>query len=763
MNYAEDRLDRRARASSACSIAVDKSSSVEVGGDEATSTKSTTSQELEHDLNQAHSVIRRCSAHASLYIQFLNDQTDQFNLSDDHASVQRAALKEVLQAHQLAGRTLRDRGSNRQAVFHFGVAWKICHCLNSRLISSIDDNESDHERSVILSEQPSDNAANSGQASLSCPEWKAVGDYAQMAEFAGFPEVGVIALMYYRAGGSLKCSAEIFEIFPQRIREHEKSNDHADCNDSGCGCGLEGCGSSPCYVAFSPSSALINNILQALDELSLTFKRHSGSNVACCSKEPNKTLPSALDILNQLSLISGKTSVRTSKDRLFTMHQYMKKRMNCLEVPTILQFWNTCDKNLHLVNTSDATTFRTMHSVLLLLLLKLLYSSPIAGPFLRLACQAVPYLSAFMPTSSIEGRLLAQHYKSHWAYYIFIRALVLGERIKKKQSTDSVYHTPVWDICFGSDVYTQSADKHLNSTEKCKEHSFSVYMRDILDQLTNTTIPFESPNEAAYIDGTAPNPAFSFPSVHSLDLPHPPIYVLGDSHVLSLAWQYICISHSSSYKVYRTFVPFPATGIKAWHFKKSTQFFTNCNLQAILERLLRGKSYNQLQQRQQLTHTKQTIIISAGEIDCREGIGGSLLQGYYENCNDAVEHTVLQYLNSVSFIAKEYDLQVLLMPVAPHAYRSEKNGKALGRAKRRETMCLWNNILRDELRRPISGKYADLFLLDFEERLRLHDPQSPVGYVLHPSYNADYTHVNSAVVRLLQESLHECGCDFNLF
>ena len=73
-----------------------------------------------------------------------------------------------------------------------------------------------------------------------------------------------------------------------------------------------------------------------------------------------------------------------------------------------------------------------MPPVLLLLLLKLLYSSPVSGPFLRLACASTPYLAArFPPASSPGGRALARRYKSHWAYYVLVRALVLGERAKR--------------------------------------------------------------------------------------------------------------------------------------------------------------------------------------------------------------------------------------------------------------------------------------------------------------------------------------------
>ena len=127
---------------------------------------------------------------------------------------------------------------------------------------------------------------------------------------------------------------------------------------------------------------------------------------------------------------------------------------------------------------------------------------------------------------------------------------------------------------------------------------------------------------------------------------------------------------------------------------------------------------------------------------------------------------MVEYLKALTELAKHYNLQVLLMPVAPHAYRSEKNGKSLGRAKRRETMHIWNDILRRELGKEEEAsqqnKYNRIILLDYEEHLRQNDCNSPVGYVLDPSYNADYTHVNSALVPLVQVAIEQSGCDFTL-
>jgi len=153
-------------------------------------------------------------------------------------------------------------------------------------------------------------------------------------------------------------------------------------------------------------------------------------------------------------------------------------------------------------------------------------------------------------------------------------------------------------------------------------------------------------------------------------------------------------------------------------------------------------------------------------------MGGKRLEGYNESCNEEVRKTVGAYVSSVKQIAKEHDLQILLLPVAHHAYRSEKNGKALGRAQRRERMVVWNDALRDECS-MISDSSPEnasrdssleqrVFLLDYEKGLRHADEKSPVGFVLDNAYNADYTHMNSAFLPLLEDALERCDCDLNL-
>ena len=664
MNYAEDRLDRRARLS------------------ENNAEGGSTKDQLACDLKCAHDVLVSSSS---------VDTTLQ------------QSLIELRDAHELCGKTLRDSGQNRQALYHFGIAWRLCHSLNC-----LPDKQTPKPTSPSMNCNTNENYVDCNITIDEHEVWRAVGDYAQMCELSGFPEVGVLALLYYRAGGSLADQA------PPSI----DSTTHSLSTD--CGCGMTDCGSSPCYIAFPYESSVMNDVLDALDTLSI-------------SSRDDRDFPTASDILGQLSSYTKKST--TIIDPVTEMHTFLCERIK--NVSHILQFWDDGS----IASTSNNTQYheyRTLPPVILLLLLKLLYSSPISNAFLQLACISIPYLAARFPPSSVEGRLLARNYKSHMAYYVFIRYLVLGERVKKHRKGKVIHHVPVWDNVFRLEECNQSRSGTSSLVDKKKDDcgvnedtTISNYCSQILQECSNEQKLEGSP-----------------PTIMQQST-YPPIYVVGDSHVLSLAWQTLNLNTSVGQKQ-RQFVPFPATGLKAFH-TITPRFFTHDNLHACLQRL---------------PPSCRTIILSAGEIDCREGIGGLLLEGYDQDCKDAIEKTVVEYLRALTELANHYKLQILLMPVAPHAYRSEKNGKSLGRAKRRETMHIWNDILRRELGRDdeISqqNKYKRIFLLDYEEQLRQQNDSSPVGYVLHPSYNADYTHVNSALVPLVQDAIEQSGCDFTL-
>jgi hypothetical protein len=221
-----------------------------------------------------------------------------------------------------------------------------------------------------------------------------------------------------------------------------------------------------------------------------------------------------------------------------------------------------------------------------------------------------------------------------------------------------------------------------------------------------------------------------------------PIYFVGDSHVLSLAWQTLWIPNSTTGGIARhprLVVPVITTGLKAWHVRHSTRFFTHTCLKVLLQRV-----------------SAPSIVVSAGEIDCREGLGGPLLEGYQQSCHEHVCQTVQEYVHALREMVEDPDTalqQILVMPIAPHKRHSK--GRVEAQAARRETSRAWNKELRSLL--PMDGS---VFLLDYETALQVPDQEA---YILKPAFDADSTHMNAAFAPHLEEAIATCGCNLDLF
>lgn len=693
MNYAEDRIDRKARhIHNSCNLSP-----------------------LEIDLYQAH--------------EFLHDETED-SRNDFHRSSSRSSnssssstAQTRIKGHELAGRTLRDAGFCAHATFHYGMAWILScsakrHGYNDRLQEE---------------EEEEDNASDVGDDVA-----RAVGDYAQMVELAGFPEISVLSLLYYYCGGTLDTDYEneCDCWYPQHKTNNPHMKKDKKINSSlslgrNCGCGFKECGASMCFVPKQMmESCILKTILADMDSLEENYlsKRYR--------KNSKESICAAADILEMIA----KSTSRIRREGQTEKRQVGDDSTISIvsEVPASLRFWS---------NNGPCE----LSPLLKILALKILYSSPIASSFLYLACEALCHLAISLPLGSSLGRRMATTHKSHWAFYVFIHKLVLGEKMKMHRREVIPYHVPVWDIvsCLDQRQFLRQCSPHegashataynTDGTKTEESDTLGKHLRNLivnLDQQENTV---EEDTRRV----------FSLPFPQCLPAPNDEnngvMYVIGDSHVLSLGWQTICISNSYHH-FYRTMVPATITGLKAWHTRENTHFFTSYNLHCCLDRLPK---------------TCKTIIMSAGEIDCREGIGGSLLQGYQDECDDAVRKTVDQYLASIQSLASKHRLQILLLPVAPHAHRSQKNGKSLGRGLRRRRMLLWNDTLR-EVCAKIDHEKRSVFLLDYEVGLREENKDSSVGFVLNKYYNADYTHMNSAFLPLLEKSIVDSKCDLSL-
>ena len=627
-------------------------------------------------------------------MNYAEDRLDRKSRNSDqifleaHKHIKYDDISIQAKGHALAGRSMRDEGLMPQATFHYGMAWTLTCCVDKN-----DEREGD--------EGESENVVDIDIGSKSA---KAAGDFAQVLELAGFPEVAVVFLLFHSLGGSLFSHEQKQEVFSSRDgTTYAGTRTEGKNRSSDYGLGY---GKRPCFIPIQmTTSVLFQEIFNAFQSLENYLQN------------PSREEFYAADLLERVSKATQKKNPLRIRPEVPS------------HIPPQLQFW----KN----------EIRSFGNLLQILLAKIMYSSPIGSSFLYLACESIRHLSVQLPLSSPQGRRMARTHKSHWAYYTLMYKVILGERVKKhRRGTAVPYHYPIWDIIHSLDQRKFPVDDNIHDSGMLKRqndlHTSSLvqHLQDLFQKLSmnafrdEETVPFAIPS---CVPTNANSDGF--------------IFAVGDSHVLSIGWQTLHIK-SPAINIKRTIVPCPTTGLKAWHTRAETKFFTKYNLDCCLERLPKSCS---------------TILLSAGEIDCREGIGGSLLEGYNNGCDDAVRNTVKVYVEAVTSLAKKYDLQILILPVAPHAYRSGKNGKALGRGLRRQRMLLWNKTLRYVCSREHCEVVKQhVFLLDYEEGLRIKNEESPVGFVLNHNFNADYTHMNSAFLPLLERSLKESGCDVNL-
>ena len=262
-----------------------------------------------------------------------------------------------------------------------------------------------------------------------------------------------------------------------------------------------------------------------------------------------------------------------------------------------------------------------------------------------------------------------------------------------------------------------------------------------------------------------------------------PLFLVGDSHVLSLGWQPIHIpGHDQPWLA----IPVVITGVKAWHIRQETRFFTQTNLRLMTLGRLQMDRTNHCHND---GSPKTIVVVSAGEIDCREGLGGPLLQGYPTTMSCSIENhihgTVQEYVAALQTLATEGNLSILVMPVAPHIQRAK--GRVIGQASRRQTMQTWNRQLKHLLQSR--ELYHDVYFLDYEEHLVIlsssfknhvdddtiirrkrmirHDASSPdikvdtssSCCILNPEYDADGTHMNAAFAHFFAKAIATCGCN----
>ena len=359
-----------------------------------------------------------------------------------------------------------------------------------------------------------------------------------------------------------------------------------------------------------------------------------------------------------------------------------------------------------------------------LLLLKLLYVSPVyrvdgsdascspnstgqvdddgqilGPPSIDLILELLQQIGKFPSDLKAEIR---RRFKSHWAFYLFIKALV-------------------------EDEVNTSNGKNSVSVFYCHE--------EIIGEVESQSLE----------NNSMLKPINRWQHFHaSKQIPYPPLFVIGDSHTLTYAWRSVRLQGAL-----RTCIPILITGIKAWHFRENTDFYTNTALQNALLEINKASNAREL-------------VVSAGEIDVREGIGRALDNGHYRTLQQAVEATVLGYVTELANISTKYSVILLLLPVPPHAKRPSKGGRWRNRERRRKACTLFNNALRVQCDKAgPSLQYLDFIdALYIEGETTSHQKDQEIGFienpetrVLNPKFDSDKTHLNRHTLSLLQKTM----------
>mmetsp|Transcript_19973 Transcript_19973/g.47570 ORF Transcript_19973/g.47570 Transcript_19973/m.47570 type:complete len:566 (+) Transcript_19973:89-1786(+) len=192
-----------------------------------------------------------------------------------------------------------------------------------------------------------------------------------------------------------------------------------------------------------------------------------------------------------------------------------------------------------------------------------------------------------------------------------------------------------------------------------------------------------------------------------------PLFLIGDSHVLSGAWCHVTVRGQPRY-----LHPKLVTGLKAWHLRKGNKFLTVSNTHECFKSLPPG--------------TKEAIFV-CGEIDCREGVMGAVEKSKYNSVQEAVDKTSEVYLQALEALSAEYEVKLHVLSICPPTNPKYKD--------RIEATRRFNTKLRTSLGSPV--------LLDIAADVTTNEG------VMHPDYNCDGTHMNRNFIPLLQREINK--------
>ena len=191
-----------------------------------------------------------------------------------------------------------------------------------------------------------------------------------------------------------------------------------------------------------------------------------------------------------------------------------------------------------------------------------------------------------------------------------------------------------------------------------------------------------------------------------------PIYFVGDSHVLPVAWKDLQFS-TGQYKIH----PVLVTGLKIWHLRKEASFYTKKAFHTALKAIPQNS----------------VVIVSFGEIDCREGISRAIQKCAYDSLDECMGRLADIYVRCLTEVQKKHRFKLLVHPIPPVL---------------KETIS-FTRQLNEFLKKRVM-KAPKLIWLDFLEDLVDED----TGF-LKASLEFDGAHLNPSYTSLLSRSVQK--------
>jgi len=191
-----------------------------------------------------------------------------------------------------------------------------------------------------------------------------------------------------------------------------------------------------------------------------------------------------------------------------------------------------------------------------------------------------------------------------------------------------------------------------------------------------------------------------------------PLFVCGDSHCLSSAWGGVSFSGGK-----RTIVPKLVTGLKQYHLRPQSNFYTKECFTRTMASIPDGSD----------------VVFLIGEIDCREGLLVAVERGRYATLEEGMRATVSIFKSVVANLVKKRKFKVYIHPILPVLDVT------------RDIVAAFNPIYKQAMTSITGVKW-----LDFYDDLITAD-----GKNLRDDMKMDGTHVSPAYVRLMEEAFQK--------